>query len=272
MTNEIQNMINVSENDEVQNEQENVVNEITETVTMGNIAPQEVETEVPAVEEAAPEADPVGDPTDEAAPEADPVVDPTVLVESDCVTVSDVILQNVDKHIKMTLLNDLVHANSADADVSNYIVYVNTDKKIPCIYDCQKLIVPKASVQNADGTWNITSIEGRRSGFVIKCPGRDLVMSKNFIYDIIFNESGNIVSISEYNRKHANNNVVVEVPPSLDYDVVSFCISSVLPKIVKCGKYKTIPELYEQVKNSYNNVDDINAMFKIAELRLKIGC
>lgn len=262
MTNEIQNMINVSENDEVQNEQENVVNEITETVTMGNIAPQEdeatLDVEVPAQEE--------------AAPEADPVVDPTVLVESDCVTVSDVILQNVDKHIKMSLLNDLVHANSADADVSNYIVYVNTDKKIPCIYDCQKLIVPKASVQNADGTWNITSIEGRRSGFVIKCPGRDLVMSKNFIYDIIFNESGNIVSISEYNRKHANNKVVVEVPASLDYDVVSFCISSVLPKIVKCGKYKTIPELYEQVKNSYNNVDDINAMFKIAELRLKIGC
>ena len=40
-------------------------------------------------------------------------------------SVSELILQNTDKHIKMQVLNEVVHTANTDADVNNYIVYVN---------------------------------------------------------------------------------------------------------------------------------------------------
>ena len=254
MDNEIVNMINVSENDsEDSNGQE----------PAGEVIPPPVFSDSVEEQEDTPQT------SEEAQPAAVEAA-PTVPVIENPISVSDVILQNPDKYIKMILLNDSVRASSADVNLTDYIVFIDTNKNIPCVYDCQKLVLPTASVKNADGTWNITSIEGRRSGFIIKCPNRDLVMSKNFIYDIDYDANGKIVSVKEYNRKHTIENVTFEA--TNDYDTASFLTSSVLPKIVKCGKYKTLPELQEQVVNSYNTVDDINGLFKIVQLRMKIGC
>ena len=207
-----------------------------------------------------------------SAPDA-ATTDNSKMTKENSTSVSDIILSNVDKHIKMVLLNDNIHAVNADADVQNYIVYVNTDKKIPCLYDCEGLRVPTSSVKNADGTWNVTSIEGRRSGFVIKCPGRDLVMTKNFVYDCTIDANNNITSVKEYNRKNEIKEITKPLVP--DYDAAVLILSNStkgLPKVVKGNKYKTMDELKEQVRISYESVNDINAMFKIVDLRLQLGC
>ena len=193
------------------------------------------------------------------------------IAKENAISVSDVILNNSDKYVKMIVMNSNVHSVSAECDVSNYIVYIDTTKNIPCVYDCQRLYVPKSSVKNDDGTWKVTSIEGRRSGVIIHCGSeRELVMSKNFIYDCQFDANGAIQSIQEYDRKMIIQNVTVQ--PVSDYDVAVIYVQKVLPKIVKCGKYTTIETLKEQVKLAYNSVYDINAMFKIADLRLQLGC
>lgn len=193
------------------------------------------------------------------------------ITKENAVSVSDIILNNSDKYVKMIVMNSNVHGISAECDVSNYIVYIDTTKNIPCVYDCQRLYVPKSSVKNDDGTWKVTSIEGRRSGVIIHCgTERELVMSKNFIYDCQLDANGSIQSIQEYDRKSIIKNVTVQ--PVSDYDVAVIYVQKVLPKIVKCGKYTTIEALREQVKLAYNSVYDINAMFKIADLRLQLGC
>jgi len=97
MDNEIVNMINVSENDA----------EDTPVVEANDIPVPSVATDDPA--EAVPaEATPEGNTETSEDSSGD-----NILNENDCVTVSEIILQNVDKHIKMTLLNDLVHTNSS---------------------------------------------------------------------------------------------------------------------------------------------------------------
>jgi len=218
-------------------------------------------------------ATPAETPSEVTAPAGNAVPEGYMSVSNMC-SVSDLILQNVDKHIKMQVMNDVIHGANGDADVVNYIVYVNTDKKIPCIFDCDKLYLPKAYVQNADGTWNVTSIEGRRSGMIIKCPGRDIVMTKNFVYVCEMDENNKITSVFKYSRVHKDiakedkmETLVVE-----DYDSAVLLVRQVLVKLVKCGKYTTIETLREAVQKAYNDVDDINAMKNIIELRLKIGC
>lgn len=219
-----------------------------------------------------PDADP--DPASEApateeAPTGEDVGN--VMSKENSVAVSTVILENVDKHIKMTLANSNIRALNANCDLVNYIVYVNTDKNIPCVYDCKGLRIPTASVKNADGTWKVTSVEGRRSGFVIKCgTERHLVMTKNFIYDCVLDANGNIQSVTKYDRK--NTMTPVTETATSEYDVATIYVQKVLPKIVKCGKYTTIETLREQVKVAYDKVDDVNALFKIIDLRLQIGC
>lgn len=193
------------------------------------------------------------------------------IAKEDAVSISDIILGNSDKYDKMIVMNSNVHDISADCDVTNYIVYIDTSKNIPCVYDCQRLYVPKTSVKNDDGTWKVTSIEGRRSGIIVHCgTERELVMSKNFIYDCKLTADGAIESIMEYDRKSTI--TPVNVNATDDYDVAVIYIQKILPKIVKHGKYTTIEQLREQVKLSYNSVYDINALFKIAELRLQLGC
>lgn len=255
----------------------------------GPDAPPEVPkttSEDPVVTEAAPEAETNTTPT-ETAPEANTsstteeteetvteeaaATDTNKISKEDGVTVSDIILNNSDKYVKMIVMNSNVHDISNNCDVTNYIVYVDTTKNIPCVYDCQRLCVPKTSVKNEDGTWKVTAIEGRRSGVIVQCgTERQLVMSKNFIYDCALNADGSINNIKEYDRKNTIKNV--EVTPATDYDVAVIYVQKILPKIVKCGKFTTIEALKEQVKNAYNSVYDINALFKIAELRLQLGC
>jgi hypothetical protein len=181
------------------------------------------------------------------------------------------------------MLNDMISAVHSDCDLVNYIVYINNKKNIPCIFDCEKLVVPKSSVMDSTGAYKIASIEGRRSGFVIKmesstdnnaeeCYNRHLVMSKNFIYDIKFNVDGSIESVYEYNRKHQKEHITTSTPQAMDYDCATLAVRNVLPKIVRNGKCTTIEQLREEVTKSYNAVDDVNALFKIVSLMLDIGC
>lgn len=197
------------------------------------------------------------------------------------VSVSDVIKNNADKHINMLMLNDMVATTGVECDLVNYIVYINSKKNIPCIFDCEKLVVPKTSVMKNDGTYAIKTIEGRRSGFVIvmedasegtteTCYNRHLVMSKNFIYDIVFGATGNVESVHEYNRKHECTPITAD-PLITDFDSASLAVRNVLPKIVRNGKCTTIEQLREEVRKSYNSVDDVNALFKIVQLMLTIG-
>lgn len=201
--------------------------------------------------------------------QVEPQTDSVETNEEDKVSVSSLILQNVDKHVNMVVVNDKIHEVHTDADVENYIVYVNTVKNIPCIYDCERLYVPKGSVMDENGNWNVTSIEGRRSGFIIKCPGRDLVMSKNFIYDCVL-EDNKIVSVTEINRKFKLEQL--ERIAIDDFDSAQLVIMKYLPKIIKSKKYTTLDQLKEQVVQAYNSVNDINAMINIVSLRLNLGC
>lgn len=193
------------------------------------------------------------------------------LNKDDCVSVSDIILNNTDKYVNTILLNTLIGTidNSENYNLRDYIVYINTKKNIPCIYDCEKLYVPKSSVMDSNGNYLVESIEGRRSGFFIKLTnGRHLVMSKNFIYDILFAD-GKISNVLEYNRKQEIS--TLELYPINDYDSATLAVRNVLPKIVKKGKFENLEQLCEEVRKSYNSVDDINAMFKIVYLMNTIG-
>lgn len=194
------------------------------------------------------------------------------LNKDDCVSVSDIILNNTDKLVNTYILNTLITSNvNITCDLVHYIVYINTRKSIPCIFDCDKLYVPKTSVLDEQGNYLVESIEGRRSGFVIKLTnGRHLVMSKNFIYDILFDSNtGKISSVYEYNRK--NEKSPLEIYPITDFDSASLAVRNILPKIIKSGKCETLEQLYTEVRKSYNSVDDINAMFKIVYLMQTIG-
>lgn len=259
------------------------INKEVEETPEANTTPSEevVDTNVPAETtqtdttptETAPETNAASttEEVEETATEEVAVTDTNKISKDDGVTVSDIILNNSDKYVKMIVMNSNVHDISNNCDVTNYIVYIDTTKNIPCVYDCQRLCVPKASVKNEDGTWKVTAIEGRRSGIIVQCgTERQLVMSKNFIYDCELNADGSINNIKEYDRKNTIKNV--EVTSATDYDVAVIYVQKILPKIVKCGKYTTIETLREQVKNAYNTVYDINALFKIAELRLQLGC
>ena len=229
---------------------------------------EEIPAEPAEVESVDPDTEPAEVETDASPSDGTTVNKMTV---EDSVTVSEIILGNADKYTKMTLVNSNIQSANQNCDLTNYIVYVNTDKKIPCIYDCKGLRIPKASVKNDDGTWKVTSVEGRRSGFVIKCGSeRDLVMTKNFIYDCTLDANGNITSVKKYDRKNTITDVT-ETSTS-EYDVATIYVQKVLPKIVKSGKYTTIDALREQVKIAYNKVDDVNGLFKIVNLRLQIGC
>lgn len=192
------------------------------------------------------------------------------LNKEDCVSVSDIILNNTDKLINTHVLNSLISSNvQLECDLVHYIVYINTKKNIPCIFDCDKLYVPKTSVLDNQGNYLVESIEGRRSGFVIKLTnGRHLVMSKNFIYDVLF-ENGKIASVYEYNRKIEKS--PLEIYPIDDFDSASLAVRNVLPKVIKRGKFETLEELFVEVRKSYESVDDINAMFKIIYLMQTIG-
>jgi hypothetical protein len=169
----------------------------------------------------------------------------------------------------MSLCNSLINVDGVECDLTNYIVYINHKKHIPCIFDCEKLYVPKSSVLNDNGEYLVESIEGRRSGFVIKLTNnRHLVMTKNFIYEVIF-ENGKISNVYEYNRK--NEKTSVEVYPMSDFDSISLSVRNVLPKIIKKGNCETVEQLHEEVRKSYDSVDDVNALFKIIYLMYTIG-
>jgi hypothetical protein len=200
-----------------------------------------------------------------------------VLNKEDCVSVSDIILNNVDKFVHSVLLNNVITSTTdqtvssilANCNFVDYIVYMDTKKNIPCIYDCTKLYIPKSSVMDDNGNYLIESIEGRRSGFFIKLTNdRHFVMSKNFIYDIKFN-NGKIENVLEYNRKQQVS--PLEIYPINDFDSATLAVRNVLPKIVKKCNCTNIDELCEEVRKSYNSVDDINAMFKIVYLMCTIG-
>ncbi len=196
--------------------------------------------------------------------------------ESEITSVSDVILQNTDKYVNCQVLNDVVHGANADADVRNYIVYVNTVKKIPCVYDCERLYVPTEVVKNPDGTWKVTSIEGRRSGFVIKTADTDLVMTKNFIYVCTMDVNGNIAKVVSYGRVHKlgliGEVVGIRNGQEISLDAAKMYIKVTLPKLYKNSNGLDVQHIRAAVVNEYSNVNDINAMIKIIQLRLQIGC
>ena len=231
---------------------------------------ENVAEESPAVESNEQAADEASVPQTSEGSESD-ATPANIMTDENSVPVSTVILENSDKYLHTVLANPSIVSLSEGTDLTNYIVYINTTKKIPCIYDCVGLRLPKASVQNADGSWNITSIEGRRSGFVIKCPNRDLVMTKNFVYDCTLDANGNITSVYNYNRRKTM--TLIDMPqPVTNFEDASLLVRAVLPKIVKSGKYTTVDLLKEQVKLAYDKVDDINGLFKIVTLRTQLGC
>lgn len=192
------------------------------------------------------------------------------------VSVSSVILNNLDKCIYTNVINGQIAPTNADADLTNYIVYINTSKNIPCVYDCTNLYFCKSDIYDANNNCLVTSIEGRRSGFVIKCVGHDIVMTKNFIYKCELDANGNITNVYEYSRMHKDmivcEKLFTDITATDQFDAAIIYTQEFLKKVPKKLADKTIEGLRAEVKKQYSEVNDINAMINIIKLRVEIGC
>jgi len=190
------------------------------------------------------------------------------------VPVSEILLANTDKCVDTTIINSTL--NLPNIDLTNYIVYTDNKKKIPCVYDSVNLYFDKDDVLNADGTTKIQSIDGRRSGFVIHCTTHDLVMTKNFIYRCDLDSNGNITSVYEYGRikkdKVQKEKLYTDITPTDQYDAAIIYTTEFLKKVPKKLEDKTIDGLRTEVKKQYAEVNDINAVINIIKLRVEIGC
>ena len=207
--------------------------------------------------------------------------------KEELVSVSDIILQNTDKHDKMVCLNPIIAEKNNTVDLVNYIVYesCNTDKRIPCVYDCEKLYVPKNLVMDSNGAYTITSIQGRRSGFFITAGNNvELVMSKNFVYVVHTDENKNISEDVYLFSRLTKNTLVPE-----HYCSPNGCNCTFDDAKIHIATHKTwfpkfytrvwnkkditeIEQLRTELRNYYYNLNDINTMANLILLRCKVGC
>ena len=242
-----------------------------------NENPPAVEQEAPA--EAVPETEPAqveAEAAPEVAPEAETPANPNIieLDKTAIVPVSEILLANIDKCVDTSIINSTL--TLPDIDLTNYIVYTDNKKKIPCVYDSTNLYFDKNDVFDASGNSIIQSIDGRRSGFVIRCTGHDLVMTKNFIYKCELDANGNITSVYEYGRikkdKVSKEKLYTDITPTNEYDAAIIFTAEFLKKVPKKLEDKTIEGLRTEVRKQYNEVNDINAVINIIKLRVEIGC
>lgn len=232
----------------------------------------EIVTEV--IEPSAPADQPA--PTEPAAEET-PAETPATESASDIISVCDVIENNVNAYTDLVVLNSSMKTTYTDIDFTNYILYLDNVKKIPCVFDATNLYVKKEDVIGADNNSIVTSIIGRRSGFIIRCgTSHDLVMSKNFIYKCNFDANGNIESVYMYSRAHKSGipikHMFTDITPVDNYESAIIFTQEFLKKVPKKLQDKTIEGLRTEVKNQYNAVYDINAVINIIKLRVEIGC
>lgn len=249
------------------------------TATDHTAAPAEVVTPVAEVAQEAVATTPVEQTAvaTETTPTAPVVNGNTITYNKDnIIPVSEVILNNADKYVNTNVINALVAQNTQNVDLANYIVYINTQKNIPCVYDCTNLCFAKSDVLDANGNSIVTSVEGRRSGFIVKCVGHELVMTKNFIYKCELDANNNITAVYEYSRMRKNSitaeKLYTDVTPTDDYESAILFTQEFLKKVPKKLEDKTIGGLRTEVKKQYTEVNDINAMINIIKLRVEIGC